>query len=854
MACLCRRSPKPAGHVLLVNAPHRAGAAAVCAALARHAPVTVLSGATGYLPGVDATPADKEGLGMVRALAGSAMFLAEKGDVAVIDLADPSQGKVAHAAEQLSASPSTPVTAVLLYVSLDQLADEVGGGVTDLLASLQDFGHLFKGSFEPSRDTVDVLTRAAFDRTFHRLGQPLGDDDRISLAIVQRFLGSLLGLDVLDEVHLEPRVNAYDLVLPARTPKPAAAAIAQELRASAASRRLSALHRLAAAHPPAVPACPTCAQHLPEPLAHAPNGRLRSALPVCGPCLSLARRQLLGTNVLARSPCSASQPQDSKAASPHGAVGSRHWHDTLRYNEVFQRSSKNSNARTEGLMDQLVYHRLRSLELDCSAARGALMWAQRAPPRDWWMAHGLVGNVYENHQFDKLSDVLAQLRTFHDAFPKHEVVTLFLNFTDHFGSVPERGHAPEDVDALLRKQLGPDVLFTPQHLKGKAPSLQAAARQGWPSLGALAGKFIAVVVHGATAYADAQDLAERMTCFVAKANVAHTDLIRRHNWVVFFDQGSAADLMPREIEKAGFVSRVWVESQHSYQQAVRKRAHHLATKSLNVHHNAWSKTHTPRGFPFLPFVNGHRGFDSAAAEEPLPAVSLRVSTGDLWGVQDSAVFASFEDHSPDGQWVEYQWLAACANSHMHKWARAGVALRSSRDDDGAAYFALVRPAQYRRPAQVQLRAHADGVTTASAARSVSAVLLKLRCRYTGGSTECEGYYSDDGKKWRLIRSTAIPVRLKFHGLVAASQSEAKNMDGSQYRFVFANLQRDGKLMRKADFPFLTDLGTVHRTARLSDGHDDHADLDLELDLGDADPPEDARLANPDTVPLWRYEG
>lgn len=77
------------------------------------------------------------------------------------------------------------------------------------------------------------------------------------------------------------------------------------------------------------------------------------------------------------------------------------------------------------------------------------------------------------------------------------------------------------------------------------------------------------------------------------------------------------------------------------------------------------------------------------------------------------------------------------NSHMHKWARAGVALRSSRDDDGAAYFALVRPAQYRRPAQVQLRAHADGVTTASAARSVSAVLLKLRCRYTGGSTECE---------------------------------------------------------------------------------------------------------------------
>ena len=98
-----------------------------------------------------------------------------------------------------------------------------------------------------------------------------------------------------------------------------------------------------------------------------------------------------------------------------------------------------------------------------------------------------------------------------------------------------------------------------------------------------------------------------------------------------------------------------MEAQWAQQQAIRKRAHHIATKALNYHHNAWSKTHTPNGFPFLPFRAGHKGFDTVSAVEPQRVITLRASTADLWGTSDNAVFASHHDTTADGQWAEYQW-------------------------------------------------------------------------------------------------------------------------------------------------------------------------------------------------------
>jgi len=538
---------------------------------------------------------------------------------------------------------------------------------------------------------------------------------------------------------------------------------------------------------------------------------------VCGACLGLARQQLLSAGVV----------PDPTLGAIYQLTGTNlsavSWREALRYNEVFQKSSKNSNARSESLLDQLVYHRVRSFELDLHTVRGALAWAQPAPVRDWWMTHGTVGGVYEAHHHDRLSDVLGQLRLFHDLFPAHEVITLFLNVGDKFGGVPQKGHRPEDLDSLLARILGSEALYTPKDLKGSASSIQAGAKKGWPSLGALRGKFLAVVVEGAAGYADAQDLAEPRTCFVAKQNVTHAELIHRHNWIVFFDQSGPTAPLSRDIDKANFVSRQGVESRAAFQQAMRHRAHHLASRAVNPHHSSWSRSHTPRGFPFLPFLHGHKGFDTATAEEPMDIIDVSCSTGPLWGTHDSAVFVSREDRTPDGQWVEYQWLGANANSHVGKWARAGIALRGSREDEGAAYFALVRPSQSSLPSQVQLRSHPEGPTTAAPARSATAVLFRVRCRYTRGSTECEGYYSDDAKRWRLIRNATVPQRLTFHGLIASTQSDAKHPDGAPYRFLFANLSRNGQALRRADFPTVTELGAVYGVPHVADGFHDEDD-------------------------------
>jgi hypothetical protein len=294
-------------------------------------------------------------------------------------------------------------------------------------------------------------------------------------------------------------------------------------------------------------------------------------------------------------------------------------------------------------------------------------------------------------------------------------------------------------------------------------------------------------------------------------------MIHRHNWNVFFDQSTSFDLVSKDIKNAGFVSRQWVESQWAMQQAIRKRAHHIATKSLNYHHNGWSKTHTPKGFPFLPFTNGFRGFNSANAAEPQRLISVQCTTGDLWGTADNALFASHEDHTAPGEWTEYEWYLSNANSHMHKWARAGIAFRASKNDEGAAYFALVRPSQYNYPAQVQLRSQPDAHTVAAPGRNAAATHFRMRCRYMNGSTECEAHYSEDGSNWRLIRSTSIPGRLSYHGLIASSKSNSKNTDSTQYQFLFGNVSKNGKALHKADFPLVNDIGMVFSVPRIADG-------------------------------------
>ena len=112
-------------------------------------------------------------------------------------------------------------------------------------------------------------------------------------------MSPLLGLDVQNEVHIEPRYPVYDAVLQFNRfgNSQLAKELVSHLQVGASTRRLSALHRLEGTNVAHVPACTHCQAEMSR--SHAdllgnPNGRLQSSLPACGACLGLSRLQLVG--------------------------------------------------------------------------------------------------------------------------------------------------------------------------------------------------------------------------------------------------------------------------------------------------------------------------------------------------------------------------------------------------------------------------------------------------------------------------------------------------------------------------------------------------------------------------------
>jgi hypothetical protein len=76
------------------------------------------------------------------------------------------------------------------------------------------------------------------------------------------------------------------------------------------------------------------------------------------------------------------------------------------YNAVRQKSSHNSYQRMEALLDQLVYHRVRSVELDIHNGKSG--WSNVAG--NWFVYHSATDTGTTCH---RLSDCLDELRAFH---------------------------------------------------------------------------------------------------------------------------------------------------------------------------------------------------------------------------------------------------------------------------------------------------------------------------------------------------------------------------------------------------------------------------------------------------------
>ncbi len=156
---------------------------------------------------------------------------------------------------------------------------------------------------------------------------------------------------------------------------------------------------------------------------------------------------------------------------------------SLRYDRVRFKASHNSYAKKIPLEEQLTFHHshphrrgFRGLELDVHQDRKGCTWCVRH----------LIGDCSRVHRNRKkarrrgpdcLGHWFRELVDWSDANPGHDVITLTLDLK----RIVRRETFGEDFDELLTQSgLDKSRLFTPEELTGP-----------WPTLGELAGRFIA---------------------------------------------------------------------------------------------------------------------------------------------------------------------------------------------------------------------------------------------------------------------------------------------------------------------------------------------------------------------------
>ena len=116
--------------------------------------------------------------------------------------------------------------------------------------------------------------------------------------------------------------------------------------------------------------------------------------------------------------------------------------------------------------------------------------------KDWRNKHE-SGSSYSNCKLHNssieqanLSDCLTTIKKFHNDYPNHHLITLRLELKGD--ALKGYYQSPTSLDSLLESHLG-SFLFEPSDLRGNFSNLREAAKNGWPTLGALTGKIMVVL-------------------------------------------------------------------------------------------------------------------------------------------------------------------------------------------------------------------------------------------------------------------------------------------------------------------------------------------------------------------------
>jgi hypothetical protein len=491
----------------------------------------------------------------------------------------------------------------------------------------------------------------------------------------------------------------------------------------------------------------------------------------------------------------------------------------LRYDQVQQRFIHNAYSnglapKDEQLLDQLIHHRVRGLELDLMP-QGYPCYTAGPPdgPPNWYIYHDCA----EGHlrtTVNTLGDALDLFKAFHDAQPQHEVVTVYLELASNEGLKGSRSefssYSPDELDELIRGRLGNAVLFTPADLLawgGERPDATGSLHRvvstlGWPTTDDLRGKFI-FLIHG-EASDEAQyfglspepDLAQiyrRVAFYMDNSALWRTPGYSANPaaWAVVHSEISAEEMPQLRRDLPGHILKSALSNDEAEVEALQRGgANLISTDSMDVEEHPFIRFYNGRLYPFAASVPKSDGTFPAGMEAwSHPAVAGKAepgrifilgdrSGGDIGGDQDEFVFAPLT-LPPSGEPEIWTAEIASASNRLHSAFGKGFLMARASDAPDAPYCAVGRAADVLG---LRMQYRSDyGLGTASTLldslflirpdrENKHFVRLELIPQDGGQSTLCRAFGSLDGRSWVQFGDDAYfpGIQLTQRGLAVTS--------------------------------------------------------------------------------------
>ncbi|SMD16283.1 Ca2+-dependent phosphoinositide-specific phospholipase C [Sporomusa malonica] len=470
-------------------------------------------------------------------------------------------------------------------------------------------------------------------------------------------------------------------------------------------------------------------------------------------------------------------------------------YDVIRYNQVFQKQSHNSYTRSEGVFDQVLYWKIRSLEFDVHPDQN------ETDVGSWTIYHAGVPFGSSQAHVTNLNGVMEIYRGINNALPNHEVITIFLEIVEDISALTDA--QANDFDTFIRTNLG-DIVYTPADLlqmNGSPATLQAAVTQGnWPLLQEMRGKFVFVLNRcGRSQYCGTNgQLANGRACFFAD-QVSTAENVGRFNYIAFYSIAWADRAIGPTVNQH-YVGRVYPEfnysltspgyslsTQEDWSEAKNSRIQIIATNKVDSIKDPWASTNNMAGFPF-------EGIDvqiDPQLGERGALLGHGVNSGDIWDKKDSFFFQYRTASAQAGSYVYY---IGCPYYNANTWAKCGIMVRATTDADSP-YFGIFRSVgelirvQYRTKkgnSTYAVEVSSSSLVPDGVIRATDCVCVKLEI--AADRKQATAWASlEGGDSWIQIDQRSFSDALVLEGIASASHGD------QDVRFIIGDPQNSGSL-------------------------------------------------------------